>query len=55
MDNIIEISKKKADKSLNRVLIPKWFTEKYGREFKMVVYENKIELIPIKTKENQEL
>lgn len=41
---------KNADKVLNRIIIPKAFIDKYGREFFMQVdYENdKIILIPVK-------
>lgn len=48
MDNIVEIKKRKADKALNRILLPNYFVEKHGRDYKMIVYEDKIELIPIK-------
>lgn len=45
------ILQKNADKKLNRVIIPKFFIDKYGREFYMEVYEDKIILIPVKRKE----
>lgn len=31
---------KKADKKLNRVLIPKFIIDNYGREFLLEVYDN---------------
>lgn len=42
------IYKKKADKIMNRVIIPKFFIDKYGREFYMEIYNDKIVLKPIK-------
>lgn len=41
------IYQKKADKMFNRVIIPKFFINKYGNEFYMEVYENKIILKPV--------
>ena len=38
---------KNADKTLNRVIIPKFFIDKYGRSFYMKVYDNYIKLIPV--------
>lgn len=35
----------------NRVVIPKFFIDKHGREFYMEVYKDKIVLKPIKRKE----
>lgn len=37
---------KRADKALNKIIIPKAFIESWGNEFLMEVYENKIVLIP---------
>ena len=47
---------KRADTQLNRVIIPKFFIDKYGRDFYMEVYcenngKERIVLIPIKNKE----
>lgn len=42
------IFQKNADKTLNRVMIPKFFIDKYGRRFYMEVYEDKIVLKPVK-------
>lgn len=39
---------KNADKVLNRIMLPKKFVNKFGRQFYMEVYENKIVLIPIR-------
>lgn len=44
----ILIFQKNVDKSLNKMIIPKFFVEKHGREFYMEVYEDKIILKPIK-------
>ena len=44
------IYQKNADKALNRVIIPKEFIDKFGREFFMEIYENYIKLVPIKEK-----
>lgn len=41
------IYQKNADKELNRVIVPKAFIDKYGRQFYMEVYEDYIKLIPI--------
>jgi len=42
------IYQKNADKTLNKVVIPKAFVEKHGYEFSMEVYKDKIILRPIK-------
>lgn len=40
---------KKADKTTNKMIIPKQIIEKWGNEFLMKIYPDKrIELIPIK-------
>lgn len=45
---------KRADKQLNRIIIPKFIIDNYGRDFYMNVYDDgSIELIPI-TKLNKE-
>lgn len=41
---------KKADKLRNRILLPKAFVEKWGYDYYMEVYEDKIILIPVKRK-----
>lgn len=41
---------KKADKVMNRIIIPKSFIDKHGKQFYMEVYEDKIILKPIKKK-----
>ena len=42
-----EVFQKNADKVMNRIIIPKFFIDKYGRSFYMEVYEDYIKLIPI--------
>jgi hypothetical protein len=42
------VYEKNADKTLNRIIIPKFFIDKYGRRFYMEVYEDYIKLIPMK-------
>lgn len=42
------IYQKNADKEMNRVIIPKAFIEKHGRQFYMEIFEDKIVLKPIK-------
>ena len=44
------IYQKNADKEMNRVIIPKFFIDKFGRQFYMEIYQNYIKLIPIKKK-----
>ena len=40
---------KKADKEKNRIIIPKFLIEKYGREFYLGFYDDAtIKLIPVK-------
>lgn len=48
MDKPLLIFQKNADVEKNRVIIPKAFIEKNGRNFSMEVYEDKIVLKPIK-------
>ena len=48
MDRPLLIYQKNADVEKNRVIIPKAFIEKNGRNFSMEVYEDKIILKPIK-------
>lgn len=42
------IYQKNADKIMNRVMLPKKFVDKWGREYFMEVYEDKIILRPIR-------
>lgn len=42
------IYQKNADKVLNRVVLPKKFIEKYGYQYYMEVYEDKIILLPVR-------
>lgn len=40
---------KRADKTLNRIVIPKFIIDKYGRDFYLEIYEDEtIKLVPIK-------
>ena len=40
---------KKADKTLNRIVLPKFIIEKYGREFYLDILEDgTMRLIPVK-------
>lgn len=41
------IFQKNADKEMNRIIIPKFFIDKFGRQFYMEIYEDKIILKPI--------
>ena len=47
------IYQKNADPIRNKVIIPQKFINKYGRQFYMEVYEDKIILSPMKNKETQ--
>jgi len=42
------IYQKTADPQRNRVIIPKTFIDRYGKEFSMEIYVDKIILRPIK-------
>lgn len=42
------IYQKNVDKVLNRVVLPKKFIEKYGYQYYMEVYEDKIILLPVR-------
>lgn len=42
------IYQKNVDKVLNRVALPKKFIEKYGYQYYMEVYEEKIILLPVR-------
>ena len=46
-DKIIRRYFKLADPIQNRIIIPKHFIDKHGRDFYMEVYEDYIKLIPI--------
>lgn len=39
---------KKADKTTNKIIIPKMIIQQWGNEFIMKIYADKIELIPVK-------
>ena len=51
MEEPIYVYQKNADKTLNRILIPKHFIDEHGRRFYMKVYKDKIVLIPVEEKE----
>lgn len=51
MNEPILVVQKNADKTLNKIVIPKMCIEKFGRNYYMKVYEDKIVLVPIKKKE----
>ena len=42
------IFQKNVDKSVNKMIIPKFFVDKYGRSFYMEVYEDKLVIRPMK-------
>ena len=45
---------KRADKSLNRIVIPKFVIKKYGRDFYLDILEDgTMKLIPIKLERNK--
>lgn len=44
---------KRAEKAKNRIIIPKFIIDKYGRDFYLEVYDDDtIKLVPIKKKGN---
>lgn len=50
MEKPILIYQKNADKEKNRVIIPKTFINKYGRQFYMEIYNDKIIIKPLNKK-----
>lgn len=52
MEKPILVYQKNADKSTNKMIIPKAIIEQWGNQFYMEIYQNKIVLKPIK-KENK--
>lgn len=48
MEKPILVFQKNADKTTNKMIIPKAIIEQWGNKFSMEVYENKIVLIPVK-------
>lgn len=50
MEKLISLFQKNADKTLNRIILPKFFIDKYGRSFYMEVYEDKIVIKPMVNK-----
>lgn len=47
MEKPIIVFQKNADKTTNRIIIPKAIIEQWGREFYMEIYQDKIVLKPI--------
>ena len=50
MEKPILVYQKNADKTTNKMIIPKAIIEQWGNQFYMEIYENYIKLIPIKKK-----
>lgn len=50
MEKPIIVFQKNADKTTNRIIIPKAIIEQWGRNFYMEIYQDKIILKPIKMK-----
>lgn len=48
MEKPILVYQKKADKTTNKMIIPKAIVEQWGNEFLMEVYQEKIVLKPMK-------
>ena len=53
MEKPILIYQKNADPIRNRIIIPQAFINKYGRQFYMEVYKDKLILKPLKNKEEK--
>jgi len=53
MEDLIAKYQKNADKVLNRIIIPKFFIDKYGRSFYMEVYKDKIVIKPLENKKGE--
>ena len=50
MEQPILIYQKNADKTTNKMIIPKAVIDKWGNQFYMYIYEYKIVLKPVKIK-----
>lgn len=48
MEKPIEILRKKAEATRNKIVIPKTFVDKHGYNYSMEIYKDKIILKPIK-------
>lgn len=48
---LITILKKHADISRHKIIIPKYFIEKFGYEYEMEVYEDCMVIRPLKERE----
>jgi len=51
-EELITTLQKNADKARNKMIIPKFFIDKYGYSFYMEIYEDKLVIKPMKKKEN---
>lgn len=47
------IYQKNADKTMNRIILPKKFIETYGRNYYMYVYDDYIKIVPMKIKKGE--
>ena len=45
------IYQKNADKVMNRIIIPKVFIDKFGRNFYLEMYEDKLIIRPVRKEE----
>ena len=48
MEKLFLVYQKNADKTTNKMIIPKAIVEQWGNQFYMEIYEDKIVLRPIK-------
>ena len=46
---------KKAERTQNKIILPKFWVENNGRDYVMEVYKGKLVIIPIKEKEEDKL
>ena len=51
MEKPVVVFSKKADKTTNKIIIPKMIIDQWGNEFYMEIYSDKIILKPIKKEE----
>lgn len=51
-DNKICVFLKNAEKGTNKIRLPKFVIENWGRNFEMIVYNDHLKLIPIEKGEN---
>jgi hypothetical protein len=48
MENPILVYQKNADKTTHKMIIPKFIIEKWGNQFYMEIYKDKLILKPVK-------